>query len=138
MDRAPGSNASSLYPHLLLERVLEPWAVVEVGTAKVQASSTSHGTPCIFPTDRAQRIWGLELCYLPSSGSSRSLWVLNANGRSHAGILPWALKSDQMSSIARARSLVHGHTFTRTRTSEPDLCAISRALEQPARSHTYI
>lgn len=34
MDRAPGSNASSLYPHLLLERVLEPWAVVEVGTAK--------------------------------------------------------------------------------------------------------
>lgn len=58
MDRAPGSNASSLYLHLLLEMVLEPWAVVEVGTAKVQAAPPATEHPAFSPTERAQRVWG--------------------------------------------------------------------------------
>lgn len=45
MHRAPGSNVSSPRPHLLLERVLEPTAVVGVRTS----STPGHRFPCISP-----------------------------------------------------------------------------------------
>lgn len=142
MDRAPGSRASSTSRHLLLERVLDPLVVVGVGTAIGLSGNPSHRFPLqvqrtCAPTDRRTAGLGLGLRNLPSPGLSRSLWVLNAKGWGRASISPWALTRDQMSSTARARSLLYTHKHARTH-SEPDLCAIPRAGEQPARSLGHI
>lgn len=60
VDRAPGSSASSPRRHLLSERVLDPRAVVGVGTAIGSNSTPSHRIPLHFqpPTDGAQQGWG--------------------------------------------------------------------------------
>lgn len=55
-----GSSASSPRRHLLPERVLDPRAVVGVGTAIGSNSTPSHRIPLHFqpPTDGAQQGWG--------------------------------------------------------------------------------
>lgn len=74
VDRAPGAHASSPRQHLLLERVLDPRAVVWVETAKVQTALLATDTSA-HPIAYGPLTAGLGLgpCSLPSSGSSRSL-----------------------------------------------------------------
>lgn len=87
MKRAPSSHASSPRQHLLLERVLDPRVVVGVGTAKVQTALLATEPPALPTAYRPLTAW-LELRSLPSSRSSRSLWVLNGNGWGRSGISP--------------------------------------------------